>query len=157
MTERESVRDDPVTIWVNFGPLSGRVVVVAVADRRELGSAAHQYSHAVISGWLPSGELLPQPWALQAPSDWRAVLARAVPDALAASGVDPSQLIGIATDLTACTMLRVTWDVTPSASWRWRDPSKWDGHADCGAARRRPPNPCGLLPIHATSHDPTNE
>ena len=107
------MRDDAVTIGIDFGTLSGRAVVVAVADGRELGSAVHQYSHAVMSERLPSGGLLPPSWALQAPSDWRDVLARAVPGALAVSGVDPSLVIGIATDFTACTVLPVTTDGTP--------------------------------------------
>ena len=37
----------------------------------------------------------------------------AVPEALAASGVDPARVIGIGTDFTACTMLPVLQDGTP--------------------------------------------
>src|SRR3954469_4482953 len=92
-----------VVVGVDFGTLSGRAVVVRVADGAELGSAVHPYTHAVVERELPgTGGLLPPDWALQIPSDWLDVLKSAVPEALAASGVDPSDVIGIGTDFTAC-------------------------------------------------------
>lgn len=103
-----------VTVGVDFGTLSGRALVVAVEDGRELGSAVHEYTHAVVDGVLPGGgEPLPPDWALQIPQDWRDVLRFAVPEALAAAGVRPEQVIGVATDFTACTVLPATWDGTP--------------------------------------------
>ena len=50
---------------------------------------------------------------LQVPSDYVEVLQTAVPKALAASGVAPSDVIGIATDFTACTVLPPLADGTP--------------------------------------------
>ena len=44
-------------------------------------------------------------WALQVPADYVEVLRTAVPAALADAGVDPAQVVGIATDFTACTMV----------------------------------------------------
>ncbi|GAA1897835.1 ribulokinase [Lapillicoccus jejuensis] len=101
-------------VGVDFGTLSGRAVAVRVADGAELGSAVHDYPHAVLEQVLPaSGRPLPSEWALQVPEDYREVLRVAVPAALRAAGVDPSRVIGIATDFTACTVLPVTQDGVP--------------------------------------------
>ncbi|SDM82356.1 ribulokinase [Actinacidiphila guanduensis] len=102
-----------VTVGIDFGTLSGRALVVAVEDGRELGSAVHEYTHAVVDRELPDGTPLPPDWALQVPQDWRDVLRLAVPAALREAGVSPRQVIGVATDFTACTVLPVTADGTP--------------------------------------------
>src|ERR1700756_3744697 len=94
------------TIGVDFGTLSARALVVRVSDGAEMGSAVHEYPHAVIDRTLPaSGEQLPPDWALQDPADWVESLRIAVPGAVKAAGVDPAQVIGIATDFTASTCM----------------------------------------------------
>jgi L-ribulokinase len=101
-------------VGIDFGTLSGRAVVVRVADGEELGSAVHEFPHAVIERELPaSGERLPPQWALQDPEDYLEVLREAVPAAVAAAGVAPEQVIGIATDFTASTPMPVLADGTP--------------------------------------------
>ena len=106
--------DRALTIGVDFGTLSGRAVVVRVADGAELGSAVHAYEHGVLDDALPgTGAPLPPDWALQVPDDYREVLRTAVPAAVAAAGIDAAQVIGIATDFTACTMVPTTDDGTP--------------------------------------------
>jgi L-ribulokinase len=108
------VTDASVVIGIDFGTLSGRAVVVRVSDGHQLGSAVHTYSHGVIETALPgSGEPLPKDWALQVPNDYLDVLRHAVPDAVRQSGIDVADVIGIATDFTACTMLPTTADGTP--------------------------------------------
>lgn len=103
-----------VTLGVDFGTLSGRALVVAVDDGRELGSAVHEYTHGVVDAALPGGgAALPPDWALQVPQDWRDVLRFAVPRALEAAGVRPEQVVGVATDFTACTVLPATAEGTP--------------------------------------------
>jgi len=105
---------DPVVIGVDFGTLSGRAVVVRVSDAAELGSAVHPYAHSVMDRTLTAtGAALPPDWALQVPSDYVDVLRTAVPEALAASGVSPQDVIGLGTDFTACTMVPVLADGTP--------------------------------------------
>ena len=123
-------------IGVDFGTLSGRAVVVRVSDGAELGSAVHPYEHAVVERTLPAtGEQLPPDWALQMPGDWVQVLKTAVPEALAASGVDPATVIGIGTDFTACTVLPTLADGTPLSDleqFRTRPhayPKLWKHHA----------------------------
>ncbi|WP_051709036.1 ribulokinase [Streptomyces sp. NRRL S-350] len=130
-------------VGIDFGTLSGRAVVVRVRDGEEVGTAVHHYPHAVIERELPgTGRPLPPDWALQHPADWREVLRTAVPAALAAAGIDPAQVIGIATDFTACTVLPVLADGTPLAETeRWSDrphawPKLWKHHAAQGQADR---------------------
>jgi L-ribulokinase len=106
--------DRAAVVGVDFGTLSGRAVVVRVADGAELGSAVHEYRHGVVDQNLPtSGAQLPPDWALQVPNDYRDVLRNAVPAAVDAAGVDRGEVIGIATDFTACTMVPTTGDGTP--------------------------------------------
>jgi L-ribulokinase len=101
-------------VGVDFGTLSGRALVVDVADGTELGSAVHEYAHGVIEETLPaSGAPLPPQWALQDPEDYRDVLRHAVPAALRDAGVAPADVIGIATDFTASTPMPVLADGTP--------------------------------------------
>jgi L-ribulokinase len=104
---------DTYVIGVDFGTLSGRALVVRVRDGLELGSAVHEYQHAVLSNALPGGEPLPPEWALQVPQDYREVLQVAVPSAVGASGIAAEDVIGIATDFTACTVLPTLADGTP--------------------------------------------
>jgi L-ribulokinase len=109
-----SAAPDACVIGIDFGTLSGRAVVVRVADGEELGSAVEDYAHAVIERELPAtGAPLPAQWALQEPEDWLDVVRRAVPAAIAAAGIAPEQVIGIATDFTASTPLPVLADGTP--------------------------------------------
>jgi L-ribulokinase len=130
-------------IGVDFGTLSGRAVVVRVEDGVELGSAVHEYAHGVIDGELPAtGARLPDQWALQEPDDWLAVLRTAVPAAVQAAGIEPSQVIGIATDFTASTPLPVLADGTPLcrvdglADRPHAYPKLWKHHAAQGQADR---------------------
>ncbi|MFS0692978.1 ribulokinase [Streptomyces nitrosporeus] len=130
------------TVGVDFGTLSGRAVVVRVRDGEELASAVHDYTHGVIDRHLPgTGAPLPPDWALQHPRDWLDVLRRAVPEAVAASGVDPGSVIGIATDFTACTVLPALADGTPLAETSFAGrphawPKLWKHHAAQGQADR---------------------
>jgi len=109
-----STESDRYVIGIDFGTLSGRAVVVRVSDGSELGSATHDYSHAVMDTQLATtGATLPPEWALQVPSDYVDVLKTAVPEAVAAAGIDPALVIGIGTDFTACTMVPTLSDGTP--------------------------------------------
>ena len=106
------------TVGVDFGTLSGRAVVVRVSDGHQLAAAEHAYRHGVITDTLSgSTRSLPAQWALQVPEDYLDVLRTAVPAAVAESGVDPCDIIGIGTDFTACTMVPVREDGTPLCQW----------------------------------------
>lgn len=101
-------------VGIDFGTLSGRAVVVRVADGAELGSAVHVYRHGVLTETLPDGVTgLGADWALQVPGDYVDVLRTAVREAVAAAGIHPGEVIGIGTDFTACTILPTLADGTP--------------------------------------------
>ncbi|HEU5109941.1 MAG TPA: ribulokinase [Micromonosporaceae bacterium] len=100
-------------VGIDYGTLSGRAVVVRVADGAELGTAVYEYPHAVLTDALPDGTPLGHDWALQVPDDYVGVLREAVPAAIADAGVDPARVIGIGTDFTACTMVPTLADGTP--------------------------------------------
>ncbi|MBW9215824.1 ribulokinase [Mumia sp. zg.B53] len=102
-------------VGVDFGTLSGRALVVAVEDGREVASAESVYAHGVVTDALPGRpeRRLPPAWALQVPSDYIDVLRTAVPEAIRQAGIDPADVIAIGTDFTACTMVPTTADGTP--------------------------------------------
>ncbi|HEY3380099.1 MAG TPA: ribulokinase [Armatimonadota bacterium] len=101
------------TLGVDFGTLSGRALLVDVADGREVASAVYEYANAVMDDTLPDGTPLGPDWALQDPADYLRVLEVTVPQVLAQAGVKAEQVIGLAIDFTACTMVPTTADGTP--------------------------------------------
>jgi L-ribulokinase len=102
------------TIGVDFGTESGRAVLVDVANGNEIATAVYPYSHGVIVEKLPDTEIRLEPdWALQDPQDYVRVFKNTIPAVLKQSGVDPTEVIGIGLDFTACTMLPVQADGTP--------------------------------------------
>ncbi len=103
------------TIGIDFGTESGRAVLVDVADGREVASAVYPYRHGVIDEMLPiEGKVvrLEPDWALQDPQDYLRTFQATIPAVMNESGVDPSDVIGIGIDFTACTMLPVKADGT---------------------------------------------
>jgi L-ribulokinase len=101
-------------VGIDFGTLTARAVVAAVADGAEVGTAVHPYRNGVIDKRLPvSGEPLPPDWALQDPQDYVESMGAAVRGAVADAGIDPADVVGIATDFTACTILPTLADGTP--------------------------------------------
>jgi L-ribulokinase len=104
---------DTLVVGVDYGTLSGRAVVVRVADGVELGSAVFDYPHGVVVDALPGGVRLGKDWALQVPADYIDVLRNAVPAALLDAAVDSAKVVGIGTDFTACTVLPTLADGTP--------------------------------------------
>jgi len=105
--------ENKFAIGVDYGTLSGRAVVVRVSNGEELASAVYEYPNAVMDLKLnSSGAPLPPDWALQDANDYIEVLTHAVPEAVRKAGINPAQVIGIATDFTACTMVPVLEDGT---------------------------------------------
>ncbi len=108
-----AARVEPLVIGVDFGTQAGRAVVVRVRDGAEVGAAVHPYANGVLGESLPNGRPLPPGWALHVPVDYLEVLRTAVPQALRDAAAEPRQVIGIGTDVTACTMVPVTAAGTP--------------------------------------------
>ncbi len=95
------------TIGIDFGTQSGRAVLVELGTARELATAVFVYPHGVMDEKLPNGRPLMPDWALEHPQDYIDVLTTTVPQVVRESGVDPKDIIGVAIDFTACTMLGV--------------------------------------------------
>lgn len=116
------------TIGIDFGTLSGRALLVDVRDGREVATAVYEYANGVIDQTLPdSDKPLPPEWALQDPRDYIEVFKNTIPAVLRKSGVRPDEVVGVAVDFTACTMLPVKADGTPlSMLPEWKDnPHAW--------------------------------
>lgn len=101
------------TIGIDYGTLSGRAVLVDVADGREVASSEFKYPHAVMDEALPSGRKLGVDWALQHPQDYLDVLYHTIPEVLRESGADAEDIVGVGIDFTACTVLPVKKDGMP--------------------------------------------
>ncbi len=116
------------TIGVDYGTESGRAVLVDTRDGREVATAVYPYPHGVIDERLvDSNQPLPPDWALQDPQDYIEVLKHTVPEVLKQSGIGPQEVVGIAIDFTACTMLPTKRDGTPLCflpEWR-SNPHAW--------------------------------
>ena len=113
VSANKGVGDDAYVIGVDFGTLSARALVVRVRDGAEAGTAVSEYSRGVIDRSLDGHGELPPDWALQDPADYTRALGQAVPAAVRDAGIDPAQVIGIATDFTASTCMPVLADGTP--------------------------------------------
>ncbi len=107
--------DRKFALGIDYGTESARALLVDVADGREVATAVYQYSNGVVSERLPdAGTQLPaHDWALQDPEDYLRALEATVPVCLKEAGLKGDEVIGIATDFTACTMMPVRRDGTP--------------------------------------------
>ncbi|MDL4839018.1 ribulokinase [Aquibacillus rhizosphaerae] len=130
-------------IGVDYGTESGRAVLVSLADGREIADHVTPYSHGVIVDKLPeSGIEIGFDWALEHPADYIDVLKYSIPAVLKESGIDPSDIIGVGIDFTACTMLPVDRDGEPLMfDPKWKDnpnawPKLWKHHAAQGEANK---------------------
>ena len=133
----------PLAIGVDYGTLSGRVLVLDLGTGEELACAELAYEHGVIEQRLPGSDIrLDSDWALQHPLDYVKVLEQGIPLALAQAGVAPESVIGLGVDFTSCTVLPTTTDGTPLCvidKWRARPhawPKLWKHHAAQPQAER---------------------
>lgn len=119
---------EPCALGLDFGTASVRALVVETRTGRERGSAVAEYRHGVIEASLPgSSARLPADWALQHPGDYVESIEKAVPEALAAAGVEKAEIVGIGVDFTSCTILPVDAAGRPlclSPTWAAR-PHAW--------------------------------
>lgn len=101
------------TMGIDYGSLSGRILLADVETGEEVICTVVEYAHGVMSRVLPDGvtKLAPET-ALQHPQDYLDVL-MAIPEALKEAGVKKEQVIGIGVDFTSCTVLPVDEDGVP--------------------------------------------
>lgn len=101
------------SLGIDYGSLSGRAVLVDLETGEEVASSIFEYPHAVMSDTLPSGKKLENAFALQHPQDYIDVLKNTVHAVISEAGAEPSQVVGMGIDFTACTMLPIFSDGTP--------------------------------------------
>lgn len=102
------------SIGVDYGTQSGRAVLVEVETGNIIAQAVKEYTHGVMDEYLPDGVTKLEPdWALQHPADYIEVLEVTVPAVLRESGTAKEDVIGMAIDFTACTMLPMDEEGTP--------------------------------------------
>lgn len=94
-------------IGLDYGTLSGRAVLVDVANGDVIAQHTKVYGHGVMEDALPDGTALPADWALEHPQDFLDVLDECVPEIMKRSGIAPEDVIGIGVDFTASTVLPV--------------------------------------------------
>ncbi|MBQ8590108.1 MAG: ribulokinase [Firmicutes bacterium] len=136
-------------IGVDFGTLSARAALVCLEDGTEVSSSAMDYPHGVMTDVLPCGNVAAEPAprlkpgsAIQDPRDYMEALEGTVRDVMNRSGVDPADVLGIAVDSTASSVLPVTEDGTPLCALdRWNNEPHaylklWKHHAAQDQATR---------------------
>ncbi len=101
------------TIGLDYGTLSCRGIIAAVADGEQIASAQFVYPHGIMDTSLPCGTILPPGWALQHPQDYLDAMHFILQELMKLSGITSQQIIGIGVDFTSCTMLPVKKDGTP--------------------------------------------
>ncbi len=102
------------TIGIDFGTLSGRAVLVNIENGEVLASSVHDYKNGAITETLPGNDKkLPIDYALQDPQDYLDVLTTTIPSILKETNVKRDDVIGLAIDFTACTVVPVDKNNVP--------------------------------------------
>ncbi len=102
------------TLGIDYGTLSGRVVLVDVENGEEICYYAVEYKHGIMDKYLPdSNQRLAHETALQHPKDYLEVMRTAIPEVLRMGKITKEQVIGIGVDFTSCTVLPVNENGTP--------------------------------------------
>ena len=105
---------DSYVIGLDFGTLSVRATVIDTANGHALGDAVCEYATPIMDRILvTTGEQLPADFALQVPGDYLVSMVEAVRGALAASGVSPTDVVGIGLDCTSATVVVTAEDGIP--------------------------------------------
>ena len=116
------------TIGIDYGTESGRVVLVDISTGEIAATHVTPYPHGVIDRKLPgSGFKLDSDFALQHPDDYITVLSTSIPHVMNQSKIQPSDVIGIGLDFTACTILPTDERLVPLCNKKeFRDnPHAW--------------------------------
>lgn len=102
------------SIGIDYGTLSGRAILVDVADGNIIAESTLEYKHGVMDEYLCNTDVkLPSDYALQHPRDYIDVIEYCIPDIISRSGVHNSDIIGIGIDFTSCTVISTYADGTP--------------------------------------------
>jgi len=100
-------------IGLDFGTLSVRALLMDIKTGEEAAVSVFEYPHEVMETTLPSGEKLPNGFALQHPQDYMDGLISVIRGVMSQSQAKPEEVIGIGIDFTASTVFPVKADGTP--------------------------------------------
>ena len=100
-------------IGLDFGTLSVRALLMDIKTGEECAVSVFEYPHGVMEATLPSGEKLPNGFALQHPQDYMDGLISVIRGVMSQSQVKSEEVIGIGIDFTASTVFPVRADGTP--------------------------------------------
>lgn len=101
-------------IGLDFGTLSGRALLVNTRDGEPVASAVMDYPHGILTECLPDGRTrLPADWCLQDPNDYVEVLCHTVNAVVEQARIPKEEIVGIAMDFTASTILPVDRNGVP--------------------------------------------
>lgn len=100
-------------IGLDFGTLSVRALLLDIKTGEECAVSVFEYPHGVMEATLPSGEKLPNGFALQHPQDYMDGLISVIRGVMSQSQTKPEEVIGIGIDFTASTVFPVRADGTP--------------------------------------------
>ncbi|HEX3040288.1 MAG TPA: ribulokinase [Caproiciproducens sp.] len=101
-------------IGIDYGTLSARAILVDAANGSVKAVSSMDYPHGVMDKYLMDYQIPLEPdWALQYPMDYIDCTQKILSDIFRETGVDPSDVIGLGTDFTECTMLPTLADGTP--------------------------------------------
>ena len=102
------------SIGIDYGTESARAVLVDVSNGKEISSSVFKYPDGVIDEYLPGMKIkLPPDFALQNPADYITAAKETIRSVIRESGVNPTDVIGLGTDFTACTMMPIDREGTP--------------------------------------------
>jgi len=102
-----------VSIGLDYGTESARALIVDVLTGEEIATAIATFPTGVMDKALPDGTLLEPETALQNPNDYIAVMEETLTSAMEEGNISAEQVIGLAIDFTASTVLPTTADGTP--------------------------------------------
>ena len=100
-------------LGLDFGTLSVRALLIDIQSGEEKASSVYEYPHGVMETRIPSGQKLPQNWALQDPQDYLNGLEETIHTIMTQNEIYPEEVIGIGIDFTSSTILPVKNDKTP--------------------------------------------
>ena len=105
-TKRGNLVSIKYAIGLDFGTESSRAVILNLTTGEQEIQVVREYPHGVVdSVFLETGEQLPANWAIQYPQDYLLTLQATVNEALQLTKIAPENIIALAVDTTACTLI----------------------------------------------------
>lgn len=94
-------------IGIDFGILSGNVVLVDISNGEEVSSVIFEYTYKDMKKKLPDGTKLGDDWTLGNPSNYLDVMKVAIPAILKDANIYPSQVIALGIDFACYTVIAI--------------------------------------------------